>query len=187
MDLMKINKGTTLHVVYKDAKFRTASFIKKESSENIWKAFLYFWVALYVGYPDVFILDQGSQFQATEISELFIAAGIEKSAAGEGCEALREVEQLHAYHQNVFERVQSEHASVAAEALFALSVEACRDTAGPSGMDPTLLVVGVVPKISKNSDSPKRVAKLMLKNELITHSSTVHESSNRQDQTIHRC
>lgn len=148
MDLMKINKKTVLHVVDKDTKFSAATFTKGESSENIWEAFLCSWVAPYIGYPDIVILDQGPQFQSTEFSGLLTAAGIQKKSAGvESHNALGEVERYHAYLRNVFERVQSEHTGVAEETLLALTVKACNDTAGPSGMDPALLVFGVIPRM----------------------------------------
>lgn len=65
MDLIKINKATKLHVVDKNPKFSAASFIKGESSENIWEAFLCSWVASYIGYPNFVILDQDLQFWST--------------------------------------------------------------------------------------------------------------------------
>lgn len=53
------NKQATVpHFVDKDTKFCAATFTNGENSENIWEAFLYFWVAPYIGYPDYAVLDQ---------------------------------------------------------------------------------------------------------------------------------
>lgn len=47
IDLIYLNKKPVLHILDAAKKFQNANFIRSESREDIWKAFLKFWVAVY--------------------------------------------------------------------------------------------------------------------------------------------
>lgn len=49
---------TVLHVVHKDMKLISAYFLKKESREAKWEAFVRILVAPHIGYPDNVATDQ---------------------------------------------------------------------------------------------------------------------------------
>lgn len=148
MDLMKINKQTALHMVDKDTKFGAAVFLESESSKAVWEAFLSEWVATYIGFPDEVTLDQGPQFQSKEFGNLLLSAGIKRRDAGvESHNSLGETERYHAFLRNVYERVHHEHTDMKPKMLLKLTVKACNDVAGPSGLVPTLLVFGSIPRM----------------------------------------
>lgn len=68
------------------------------------------WVAAWIGYPEVVVLDQSPQFQSAEFRSLLTAAGIRRKGAGiESLNTLREAEHYHAYLRNNFEKVHCEH------------------------------------------------------------------------------
>lgn len=148
MDLMKIDNRTVLHIVDRDTKFAASTFLRGESTAHVWEAFLMVWVASYVGYPDKVLLDQGSQFQSNEFASLLLAAGIDRKDAGvESHNSLGETERYHAYLRHIFEKARAEHPNLSTEVILQLATKACNDTAGPSGLVPTLLVFGVMPRL----------------------------------------
>lgn len=145
---MKINKLSVLHVVDSDTKFSGTMFLEVESTENFSESFLPFWVKRYLGYPDEVIIDQDPQFQSKQFHSLIAAADISRRDAGvEIHNALGETERYHAYLQNIFERIKSENPTIDRNTILQLSVKSCNDTAGPSGLVPTFLVFGVVPRM----------------------------------------
>lgn len=128
MDSMKIGNKTVLHIVDRDTKFSAAVFKHRESTEKMWKTFVHKWVAAYVGYPDTFILDQGSQFQSAEFASLLIAAGIiRQDAEIESPNSLGEVERYHAHLGNIFEKVHREHPYMDDEVVLQLSTTSCNE------------------------------------------------------------
>lgn len=132
----------------KDKKFSAATFLMGEGSENVWEAFLTCWVETYIGFPDTVVLDQGSQFQSSELRSLVQATGINHvDVSFESHNAMQETERYHAYLRNLFERAGLEHPDLTAEILLQLAVKACNNTAGRTGMVPALLVFGVVPRM----------------------------------------
>lgn len=137
---MKVDNKTVLHIVDRDTKFSAATFLIGESTADVWSAFIMKWVTAYIGYPEVVILDQGPQFQSLEFASLLSAAGIKRKDAGiESHNALGEVERYHAYLRNMFEKVRLEHPTLHLEVVLQPATKASNDTAGPSGLVPTLL------------------------------------------------
>lgn len=162
MDLMKIEKRTVLHMVDRDTKFNAAVFLDKETSRDVWEAFLSHWVATYVGFPTEVILDQGPQFQSREFASLLMSAGINRKDAGvESHNSLGETERYHAFLRSVYDRARYEHPDMAPAMLLKLVVKACNDTAGPSGLAPTVLVFGVIPRLPIHpEDLPSQRARM---------------------------
>lgn len=76
MDIMKIRKCFVLHIVDRETIFSAAIFLNGESSAYTWEALLAFRVAVYLGYPEEVILDQGPQLQNGEFQSFLTASGI---------------------------------------------------------------------------------------------------------------
>ena len=60
-DIMYIEGKPLLHVVDESTHFSSASWLKKISSADVWKAFMRCWCHVYMGPPDFLRVDQGSQ------------------------------------------------------------------------------------------------------------------------------
>lgn len=146
--LIKLKRRTVLHVVDKDTKFSAACFLKGESSAETWNAFMMVWVSVYIGFPDVIAVDQGPQFESLEWTNLVKAAGItEQSSVVERHNALGVGENYHSYLRRVYHKVIGDDPSLERDLALQLAFKSIKDTAGPSGLVPTLLVFGVLPRI----------------------------------------
>lgn len=107
---MKIRNKAVLCIVDKDSKVLATSFLKRESSKNVWEAFLFSWEAACTGFADKVLQDKRSQFQSSEFRSLLHAASIDCFNTGiKSHNAIDEAEQYHPYLQNIFERDQAEH------------------------------------------------------------------------------
>lgn len=82
MDLMKIAIRTVLYIVDRDIKFSVAAFSCGESTADVWNIFVMKWVAAYIGFTEVAVLDQGPQFQSAAFASLQTAAGIRYTDGG---------------------------------------------------------------------------------------------------------
>lgn len=148
LDLMSLQGMSVLHAVDKDTKFSAACFLERENTEEIWESFMRIWVSPYIGYPDEVSTDQGPQFRATEWKNLLQAAGIKENSSGvESHNALGVGERYHAYLRRVYNKVRAENPTLTTNNALQLAVKATNDTAGPSGLVPTLLVFGVLPRL----------------------------------------
>lgn len=170
---MKIHKRTVLHMVDKDTKFSVAIFLDNESSKGVWNAFLTEWVTTYIGYPEEVALDQGPQFQSREFKSLLNYVGIKSKDAGvESHNSLGEEERYHAYLRNIYERVHHEHPDMDPKTILKLANKACNDTAGPSGLVPTLLVFGSIPRMPIHpEDLPNQRARMSALHKARSHMS----------------
>lgn len=76
LDIMSLDGQTILNAVDRDTKFEAACFLEGESSAVVWKDLLSIWVAPYIGFPNIFALDQEPQFSSTEWFNSVQKAGI---------------------------------------------------------------------------------------------------------------
>lgn len=145
---MYLDGKPVLHVVDRDTKFGAACFLENETTSGTWEAFLYIWVAPYIGFPDMIAVDQGPQFISAEWRNLTQAAGIKVKQSGiEHHNAIGTGERYHAYLRRIYNKVRMESPSLSSRMALSLSVKATNDTAGPSGLVPSLLVFGVMPRL----------------------------------------
>lgn len=56
MDVMWIEGKAVLHVVDTETHFNAACYFKKQTVEGVWESFVTSWAALYIGYPEKFVL-----------------------------------------------------------------------------------------------------------------------------------
>ena len=148
LDLMFIDKKAILHVVDRGTHFSAARFIRRQNVEAVWNALIECWIAVYVGFPNIFAYDQGSVFN----SELFTQACkqfgiIMKPTPTESHNSLSSCERYHAPLRRIYKKLQIEFPRLNEDTRLSLAVQALNNTAGPDGLVPTLLVFGMVPKL----------------------------------------
>lgn len=148
LDLMEIRGKTVLDIVDRDTKFFAATFLRRESTTDVWNAFVLKWVVVNIGYSDTVVLDQGPQFQSKEFVSLLMATGLGCKDAGVASHnSVGKVERYYAYFRNIFEKACGEHPNLSENLVLKLAVQASNYTAGTSGLVPTLLVLGIMPRI----------------------------------------
>lgn len=160
--LMKLSRRTVLHAIDGDTKFSAACFVGRETTIDIWEAFLSIWVVRYIGYPDALALDKGPQFTSKEWESLMKEADIEIHPSGvESYNALGNGERYHAFLLKIYDNVRADAADISEERALSLAIKARNDTDGPNGLVHTLLVFGVIPRIPLHAhDLPNNISRI---------------------------
>lgn len=70
-----IDERPVLHMVHKGIHFSVASFLKSQTTQEIWRMLLQLWSLLYLGPPDFSVVDQGSNYTSKEMRENLDAEG----------------------------------------------------------------------------------------------------------------
>lgn len=153
---------TVLHVADKDIKFGAACFLKGESSSDVWEAILVIWVSPYVGYPDCISCDQGPQFQSNEWKNLLHSSRIKLQPSGvESHNALGVWERYGFFLRHVFNKFRTDSSKLSGEQALSLAIKVFNDTAGPNVLVPTILVLGIMPRLPiKAHGLPDQVTRL---------------------------
>eukprot|EP00171_Calliarthron_tuberculosum_P018035 IDg18035t1 len=148
IDLMYLDSKSVLHIICKDTLFSAAIFLSDgESAQNIWDAYMRYWVNPYVGFSKAIHTDQGPQFTSDKWKSLLLYAGIEQKLSGvESHSALGAGERYHEFLRQVYRKVKAEHSRISADDCLSLAVSAMNNTAGKNGLTPTLLLFGVPPQ-----------------------------------------
>lgn len=149
MDLMFLDGQPVLHTIDKVTLLSAAGFLTEgETAGAVWNLYLRLWVCPYAGHPEIMRTDQGSQFASAGWKALVHTAGTRLAVSGvEAHNALGVGERYHAYLRGIYRRVRMENGSLPKEVTLSLAVAAMNQTAGPRGLSPTLLVLGIVPRM----------------------------------------
>eukprot|EP00171_Calliarthron_tuberculosum_P002180 IDg2180t1 len=114
MDLMSLEGTSVLHIVCKDTLFNVAVFLSGESANEIWIAYLRFWVNAYVGYSKAIHADRGPQFDSDRWRHLLQSTGIARLDSGiESHNALGAGEKYHDFLRRIYRKVRLEHPKLA--------------------------------------------------------------------------
>ena len=107
LDLMWIQSSPLLHVVDTHTPFSAAQFLQGGDVESVWFAFLTCWASIYVGFPDSFLVDQGSVFTSERWAKIAAGAGIEmRFTPTESHNSLGPGERYHAPLRQIFLKIQ---------------------------------------------------------------------------------
>lgn len=130
-----------------------------ESSNDVWEAFLCIRASPYVGYLDVLAFDQKTQFTSTEWLNLSSAAEMSlKPSGAESHNATGVGERYHAYLRRIHNKVRASAPLLPITVLIALSIRAANNTAGPSGLVPSIPVFGILSRLTiRRTDLPGHV------------------------------
>ena len=82
LDLMWISRRAVLHAVDMDTNFSSAIFLKEQTVEGVWRAFVMCWCSLYPGYPETIHVDQGSCFTSVRWEGLCEMVGLQNQKSG---------------------------------------------------------------------------------------------------------
>lgn len=99
-------------------------------------------------FPRFFSIDQGPQFQSLEFKTLLKSTGIHIRPSGvESHSSLGTCERYHAYFRGIITKVRDYVENLKRDDALILAVKTVKDTAGPIGLVPRLLVFGVMPRL----------------------------------------
>jgi len=101
-------------------------------------------VSAQAGYPEQLHADQRTNLQSDEWKQMMRDAGIQTINSGiESHISLGAGEWYHSMLRQIFRTVRMDHASIHLDSSLSLAVWAMNHTAGPAGISPQLLVLGV--------------------------------------------
>jgi hypothetical protein len=147
LDLIYLEKQAALRVVDTQTHFSSALFLRGETVEMVWYAFLECWATLYLGYPDKIRTDQGTQFKSPRWKELTDATGIELILSGvESHNSIGPGERYHGPLRRIFQKVRYDYPNLNPDISLRLAVKAMNDTMNPEGLVPSYLVFGILPR-----------------------------------------
>jgi len=148
LDLMFIDRKAILHVVDLATHYSAATFLKGQSVDHVWIAFLTCWVTIYPGFPNNMKTDQGSIFTSPRWQHLCKASGIVLKNSGiESHNSLGNGERYHNPLRRIFLKILKDHPNLDKVLALNITVKAMNDTMGPEGIVPTLLVYGIMPHV----------------------------------------
>ena len=148
---MYIDNNPILHVVDEETRFQAARWLQNISAKHIWDAIRACWIDVYIGPPDYIVTDAGSNFTAKEFHQSAASMAISvKNVPVEAHWSIGIVERHHSLVRRVYKIIAQKlaGAKISKEFMLQISIKANKDTAGPNGLVPTLLVFGAYPQMT---------------------------------------
>jgi len=149
-------KKPVLHIVDEATRFQAAHFLVNISAQHVWDVLRMIWIDVYTGPPDFIVHDAGTQFVSREFTQSASTMTIQtRCVPVEAHNAIGMVERYHKPLRRAYNIIATElkGTGIGKDMILQMAVKAINDTAGPSGITPTLLVFGTYPKLSK-TDAP---------------------------------
>lgn len=148
LDLMYLSGDPVLHIVDVGTNFSAARFLTSADALTVWITFLHAWVTIYLGFPHEVLTDQGSVFTSKEWNARCKDAEVSIDNTGtESHNSLGKGETYHSILRRFYNKVKLTHPQLSKELRLSMALKALKDTAGPNGLVPTLLMFGVMPRI----------------------------------------
>lgn len=130
-----------------------ASFSKDSSRTTIWNTFTKIWSSVYVGFPDLMLTDQRPIFIWREWKYNCESSKIDLFNTGaESHNSLGIGKKYHWTLRTIYRKVLCDHRTFSEDVALAKSVQAMNETAEAHRLVPTLLVLGVIPKLPDRSE-----------------------------------
>ncbi len=163
LDLMFLEGKAVLHVVDLQTRLNAAKFLKAQSVNAVWSAFLQCWSNAYSGPARIIRVDQGSQLTAKRFCEFAEAAGIQIADSGvEGHNALGAGEKYHGILRDIYLKLRAAHPKGDHELLLSCAIRAINCTANEDGLCPALLAFGFQPLVEKLPTTESRAEMVQL-------------------------
>lgn len=148
VDLFCIDKKPALHAVGRGAHFSAAKFLQGESAIHVWSALIDCWISACVGFPNALSHDQGPVFASKLFDKAASHAGIAlKGAPAEAHNALSAGERYHGLLRRICSKMRIEYPELDKELALSIAASGLTCAAGPDGLAPALLALGMAPKI----------------------------------------
>lgn len=152
IDIFYINingKATpVVHVIDEATGFQNCRILKDMKARTVFAAVKECWIDTYLGSPDMFVTDAGTNFDSKEFHSEVAGLGSSIKVVGvEGHNSIGKVERYHWPVKRVYYILCEEMPNMSPADRLQMAVKAVNDTAGPDGLTPTLLVFGAFPRM----------------------------------------
>lgn len=137
---MWVDSKDVLHVGNLDTHLSSATYLKRQTVEAVWDAFVSCWTSLYIGSPEKLWVDQGSAFTSVRFTRGCDAVGTVILHSGvESHSSLESGERYHRPVRRIFIKIRHDAPDIEAEAALRLPIKAMNDICT---LVPSLLVFG---------------------------------------------
>ncbi|KAJ8066993.1 hypothetical protein OCU04_004372 [Sclerotinia nivalis] len=146
LDIFYIDGKPVLHLVDEAISYNAAIFLKDMFAKTVWNSVRKCWIDTYLGPPDYFIYDAGTNFSSKEFKQNTCMISIEVCEVPvEAHNSIGKVERYYTSLRCSYEIIQEElkDEKLDKEIILQMAVKAVNDTANPKGLVSTLLVFGV--------------------------------------------
>lgn len=141
-----------LHVVDSGTGFNAAGFLPSQDARTVYQTFAKLWIHTYLGPPDIITPDAGTAFEGDFVTSAKNSGSRVNKAPTEAHWTIGKVERAHSLLMRAYDIIHAEIGSFTPkEAVLQMAVKCLNDTAGPSGIVPTLLVFGAYPRMLESS------------------------------------
>lgn len=178
---MFLEGRSVLHIVDEATHFAVATFLKTQTTDEIWKAITLLWMHTYMGPPDFLAVDQVSAYVSSKFKANGAAAGISlKEAPIESASTIGVAERypapLHSAYLKVIQALPRSEAGN--EECLKLALFGVNSSMGPEGLVSMLLVFEVLPRPARSTPA----ASQLLRQEAIESARTAatHEQAKRR-------
>lgn len=143
-----------LHFVDEATRFQAQFRLSDLRAGSIWSSLRGSWIDAYLGPPDVFVHDSGSnglaRFFQADADILSISC---KAVSIEAANAMTNVERFHQPVRQAFGIIEAECPSLSFDDCLQTALKSVNDSVDPEGLVPTLLVFGGYPRLGFATDA----------------------------------
>lgn len=153
VDLVWLHEKPVLHIIDEQTGFRNACFLKSKSASDIWNAFVGCWVSTYICFPCKIRSDQEYSITSNDFRQIATSHGVSLEFSGiSSHNSMGKIESSHGPLRRIFRILTENYPRLSDNMRLRLTVKSLKDTAGPKGLVPSLLVFGVIPSLG-NTDA----------------------------------
>jgi hypothetical protein len=157
IDLVWLEGKAALHVIDLHTHFSAAGFLQRQSVDDVWTTLLAIWVCVYPGLLNVIKADQGSVFTSARWRDIASISGVKLEISPiESHNSLTVGERYHDPLRRIYRKVRHDFPTITETLASSLANKAMNDTIGTEGLVPTLLVFGIVPRLSADGSLPNQ-------------------------------
>lgn len=129
--------------------------MKKVTAEKLWRTLRLFWIEFFLGTPDITSHDAGKNFVVKAFqSNADIIHAKRKKIPVEASHSMIIVERYYEPIRNAYRIIRNEARNIDKELTLQSSIKSIKDSVGPDGLVPTLLVYGALPRLGMSTDPP---------------------------------
>lgn len=152
IDLMWLSGRPVMHIIDTHTLYQTGEFVKYKSAADLWDTVIRCWAKILIGYPNNIRIYYETAFDSEEFRRTAIEAGVALQFSGvELHNSLGVGERYHSTLRRVYNKVQEDHIRITEETALRMAIKVSDDTAGPTGLVPTLYVFGSMPALFKTN------------------------------------
>jgi hypothetical protein len=163
--LVWLEGKAALHIVDLHTHFSAAGFLQCQSVDEVWTTLLTIWDCGYPGLPNFIKADQGSVFTSARWRDIVSISGVKLELSPiESHNSLSVGERYHDPLRRIYRKVRHDFPKITEHLALSLANKAMNGTVSPEGLAPTLVVFGIIPRLSADGSLPNKHDRMLAMN-----------------------